>query len=34
VAVVRSDLEPLAFAGLWEFARLAGEDILSATIIW
>src|SRR5450631_3537840 len=30
---VREDLEPFAFAGLWEFARIAGEDILSATII-
>jgi putative SOS response-associated peptidase YedK len=28
-----SDLEPLAFAGLWEFARIGGEDILSAAII-
>ena len=27
------DLEPFAFAGLWEFARIGGEDILSATII-
>ena len=26
----RKDLEPFAFAGLWEFARLGGEDILSA----
>ncbi len=30
---VRKDLEPFAFAGLWEFARLNGEDILSAAII-
>ena len=29
----REDLEPFAFAGLWEFARIGGEDILSATII-
>jgi len=29
----RKDLEPFAFAGIWEFARLAGEDILSAAII-
>jgi putative SOS response-associated peptidase YedK len=29
----REDLEPFAFAGLWEFARIAGQDILSATII-
>jgi putative SOS response-associated peptidase YedK len=30
---VMKDLQPFAFAGLWEFARIAGEDILSATII-
>ncbi len=30
---VMKDLEPFAFAGLWEFARIAGQDILSATII-
>lgn len=30
---VRKDLEPFAFAGLWEFARIAGEEIVSATII-
>ena len=30
---VRKDFEPFAFAGLWEFARLDGEEILSATII-
>jgi len=30
---VRQDLEPFAFAGLWEFARLGGEDIISAAII-
>jgi putative SOS response-associated peptidase YedK len=30
---VRADMEPFAFAGLWEFARLGGEDVLSATII-
>jgi putative SOS response-associated peptidase YedK len=29
----RKDLEPFAFAGIWEFARLAGEEILSAAII-
>jgi putative SOS response-associated peptidase YedK len=29
----REDLEPFAFAGLWEFARLDGKDILSAAII-
>ena len=29
----REDLEPFAFAGLWEFARLDGKDILSAGII-
>jgi putative SOS response-associated peptidase YedK len=27
------DLEPFAFAGLWEFARIDGEDILSGAII-
>jgi len=30
---VRADEDPFAFAGLWEFARIAGEDILSTTII-
>jgi putative SOS response-associated peptidase YedK len=30
---VRKDFEPFAFAGLWEFARIGGEDILSAAII-
>lgn len=29
----RKDLEPFAFAGLWEFARLGGEEILSAAMI-
>jgi putative SOS response-associated peptidase YedK len=29
----RKDLEPFAFAGVWEFARLGGEDILSTAII-
>lgn len=29
----RKDLEPFAFAGLWEFARIGGEEILSAAII-
>jgi putative SOS response-associated peptidase YedK len=30
---VRKDLEPFAFAGIWEFSRLGGEDILSGCII-
>jgi putative SOS response-associated peptidase YedK len=30
---VAADMEPFAFAALWEFARLDGEEILSATII-
>ena len=30
---VRQDFEPFAFAGLWEFARIGEEEILSATII-
>ena len=30
---VRADMEPFAFAGLWEFARIDGADTLSATII-
>ena len=29
----REDLQPFAFAGLWEFARINGEEILSAAII-
>lgn len=29
----REDLEPFAFAGIWEFARLGAEEILSAAII-
>jgi len=29
----RKDLEPFAFAGVWEFARLGGEDILSTAMI-
>jgi putative SOS response-associated peptidase YedK len=29
----RADFEPFAFAGLWEFARIGGEEILSAAII-
>jgi putative SOS response-associated peptidase YedK len=29
----RKDLEPFAFAGVWEFARLGGEDILSTAKI-
>ncbi len=30
---VMKDLRPFAFAGLWEFTRIGGDDILSATII-
>ena len=30
---VRIDLEPFAFAGLWEFSRAGGEDTVSAAII-
>ena len=30
---VRTDLEPFAFAGLWEFSRLGGEGTVSAAII-
>ncbi len=30
---VREDMQPFAFAGLWEFARIGGEEIVSATII-
>jgi putative SOS response-associated peptidase YedK len=30
---VRQDLEPFAFAGIWEFARIADKEILSACII-
>jgi putative SOS response-associated peptidase YedK len=30
---VMADMEPFAFAGLWEFTKLEGEDTLSATII-
>ncbi len=29
----RKDLEPFAFAGVWESARLGGEDILSTAMI-
>ena len=29
----RKDLEPFAFAGIWEFARLNGADTLSACMI-
>ena len=29
----RRDLEPFAFAGVWEFARLGGEDVISAAMI-
>jgi SOS response associated peptidase (SRAP) len=29
----RKDLEPFAFAGVWEFARLGGEDTLSAVML-
>jgi putative SOS response-associated peptidase YedK len=30
---VRKDLEPFAFAGIWEFARIGGEDIVSTCMI-
>ena len=30
---VMKDLEPFAFAGLWEYARISGEAVLSAAII-
>jgi putative SOS response-associated peptidase YedK len=30
---LRRDLEPFAFAGIWEYARIGGEAILSAAII-
>ncbi len=30
---VRDDLEPFAFAGLWEFARIGEDEVLSAAII-
>jgi len=29
----RADLEPFAFAGIWEFGRIGGEELLSAAII-
>jgi putative SOS response-associated peptidase YedK len=29
----RKDVEPFAFAGIWEFAHLNGEEILSAAMI-
>ena len=29
----RKDLEPFAFAGIWEFARLGGQEVMSACII-
>jgi putative SOS response-associated peptidase YedK len=29
----RKDLEPFAFAGIWEFNRLGGQEVLSAAII-
>src|SRR4029079_16689902 len=29
----REDLDPFAFAGIWEFARIGGAEILSAAII-
>ena len=29
----RRDLEPFAFAGIWEFAKLGGDEILSAAMI-
>ena len=28
----RKDLEPFAFAGIWEFAGLGGEEILSTAV--
>jgi putative SOS response-associated peptidase YedK len=28
-----ADLQPFAFAGLWEFARIEGQEVLSAAII-
>jgi putative SOS response-associated peptidase YedK len=31
--ITRKDLEPFAFAGMWEFARIGGEEIVSACII-
>ena len=33
--MVRGDaaLEPFAFAGIWEFIQLDGEEILSAAIV-
>jgi putative SOS response-associated peptidase YedK len=30
---IRKDLDPFAFAGVWEFARISGEEILSTAII-
>ena len=30
---MRKDLEPFAFAGIWEFAKIAGENIVSACMI-
>jgi putative SOS response-associated peptidase YedK len=30
---LREDMQPFAFAGVWEFARIGGEEIVSATII-
>jgi putative SOS response-associated peptidase YedK len=30
---VRKDLEPFAFAGIWEFVRIGGEDIVSTCMI-
>jgi len=30
---VRKDLEPFAFAGLWEYAKIEGEAIVSATVV-
>jgi putative SOS response-associated peptidase YedK len=29
----RKDLEPFAFAGVWEFARLGGEEVVSVAMI-
>ena len=30
----RKDLEPFALAGIWEFARIGGEEILSTAMIF
>ncbi len=31
--ITRKDLEPFAFAGIWEFARIGGEEIHRAIIV-